>query len=113
MELQKCKNDAMKTELRIETADQGGKPCGASVFRRLKEISTRIVMKRKESRGIWNSRESCPERDDCKKPEPVDSDDNNRTVLKIHRERLLKIYAMNRKRLRMKIWEDTIYGKFN
>ena len=38
---------------------------------------------------------------------------NNKTVLKIHRERLLKIYAMNRKRLRMKIWEDTIYGKFN
>ena len=65
MELQKCKNDAMKTKLGIETADQGGKPCGASVFRRLKEISTRIVMKRKESRGIWNSRESCPEREEC------------------------------------------------
>ena len=89
--MQKCKNDAMKTKLKIEIDDQGKKPFGASVFRRLKEISTRIVMKRKESRGIWNSRESCPERDDCKKPEPVDSDDNNKTVLKIHRERLLKI----------------------
>ena len=43
MELQKCKNDAMKTEPRIETSDQGGKPCGASVFRLLEEISTRIV----------------------------------------------------------------------
>ena len=81
----------MKTKLRIETADQGGKPFGASVFRLLKGISTRIVMKRKESHGVWNSRESCPEREDCKKPEPDDSDDDNQTVLKIHRERLLKI----------------------
>ena len=36
----------MKTKLKIEIDDQGKKPFGASVFRRLKEISTRIVMKR-------------------------------------------------------------------
>ena len=40
---------------------------------------------------------------DAKQPESVDVGDNNQTVMEIYMERLLKIYAMNRKRLRMKI----------